>query len=86
MFLGLAYWTRGELKAAHQTLADSVASLHLAGRIYFQIVGTLFLARIEMAQGRLHDAARAYEHILMLAAEQGESSLLENGGPTCGVE
>ena len=77
MFLGLAYWTRGDLEAAHQALADSVASLHLAGKIYFQIVGTVFLAYIKMAQGRLQEAARTYEHILQLAVKQGEPLLLE---------
>jgi LuxR family maltose regulon positive regulatory protein len=76
MFLGLAYWTSGDLEAANRSVADSVASLHMAGNIYFQIVGTVVLADIRVAQGRLHEAARAYEQSLQLATEQGGPVLL----------
>jgi LuxR family maltose regulon positive regulatory protein len=72
MFLGLAYWTNGELEAAYRSLVDSVASLHMAGNIYFQIVGTVFLADIRLVQGRLHEAASTYERSLQLVTEQGE--------------
>jgi LuxR family maltose regulon positive regulatory protein len=74
MFLGLAYWTGGELEAAYRSVANSVASLHLAGNIYFQIVGTVFLAGIRAAQGRRQEATRIYEQALQLAAEQGQSA------------
>jgi LuxR family maltose regulon positive regulatory protein len=77
MFLGLAYWTSGDLEAAYQSLADSVASLHMAGNIYFQIVGTVFLADIRVVQGRLQEAESTYEQALQLAAEQGEPVLQE---------
>jgi LuxR family maltose regulon positive regulatory protein len=76
MFLGLGYWTSGDLEAAYRSVADSVASLHMAHHIYFQIVGTVALADIRVAQGRLHEAARAYEQSLQLATEQGGPVLL----------
>jgi LuxR family maltose regulon positive regulatory protein len=71
MFLGLAYWTSGELEAAYRSVSDSVASLHIAGNIHFQIVGTVVLADIRVVQGRLHEAASTYKQSLQLATEQG---------------
>ena len=69
--LGVAYWTGGDLVAAHRTFADGMASLKMAGNILFAISGTNVLADIRMAQGRLHEAVRTYEQSLQLAAEQG---------------
>ncbi|MCB8924097.1 MAG: helix-turn-helix transcriptional regulator [Ardenticatenaceae bacterium] len=69
-FLGLAYWTGGELAQAYEAMADSVASVRLAGNTYFQIVGMVFQAYIRMAQGRLQAAAALYEQLLQLVTEQ----------------
>ena len=72
MFLGLAYRTSGDLEAACQSLVDSVASLQRASHIHFQIVGTVALADIRMAQGRLHEAANTYQQaLLQLTTAQG---------------
>ncbi|MEZ4594244.1 MAG: LuxR C-terminal-related transcriptional regulator [Chloroflexota bacterium] len=68
-FLGLAYWTGGNLEPAFQAMADSVANVRLTGNIYFQVVGMVFQAYIRMAQGRLREAAALYEHLLQLVAE-----------------
>ncbi|MCA9971107.1 MAG: NACHT domain-containing protein, partial [Anaerolineales bacterium] len=68
-FLGLAYWTGGDLELAFQAMADSVANVRLAGNAYFQIVGMIFQAYIRMAQGRLQEAAVLYEQLLQLEAE-----------------
>jgi len=68
-FLGLAYWTGGDLELAFQAMADSVANVRLAGNAYFQIVGMVFQAYIRMAQGRLQEAAVLYEQLLQLEAE-----------------
>ena len=70
--LGIAYWTSGDLEAAHRTFADGMASLRTAGNIPWVVMGTPLLADIRMAQGRLHEAARTYEQSLRLATEQGE--------------
>ena len=84
-FLGIASWTSGDLEAAHRTFADGMASFQMAGNIPWVIMGTLVLADIRTAQGRLHEAVRTYEQSLRLATEQGEP-VLGNGGPVCGNE
>ena len=71
MFLGLAYWTDGNLEAACQFIADSVANMQLANNIYFQAVGTAMLAGLKAEQGYLHEAARKYEQSLQIATEKG---------------
>lgn len=69
-FLGLAYWTNGDLEAAHRTYAQGMASLQEAGNIADAVNGAITLATIRMAQGRLRDAMRTYERGLQLTAEQ----------------
>ena len=68
--LGLAYWTSGDLEAAHRALADAMANFQLVGSIHFAISGTYGLADIRITQGRLREAIRTYEHALQVAAEQ----------------
>ena len=70
--LGLAYWTSGDLEAAHRSYAEGMAHLQHAGNISDAINGTITLADIRIAQGRLHEAMRTYERGLELATEQGE--------------
>ncbi len=69
--LGHAYWTRGELEAAHRFLSDGMASLRMTGDIIQSNSGALILADIRTAQGRLREVARIYEQALQLAAGQG---------------
>jgi len=71
MFLGLAHQSRGDLETAYHALANSVASLHRADHIHFQLVNTVTMADIKVAQGQLRAAARLYEQALQLAAEMG---------------
>lgn len=73
--LGLAYWTSGNLEAAHRSFADGLASLQMAGGILIRIGGTVILAYIRIAQGRLNEAVSTYEQSLQLATEQGEPVL-----------
>jgi LuxR family transcriptional regulator, maltose regulon positive regulatory protein len=70
-FLGLTYWTSGELEAAHRSWADASASLQTAGHVSDAIGCAIALADIEMAQGRLGEAMRTYERGLQLATAQG---------------
>jgi LuxR family maltose regulon positive regulatory protein len=72
VFLGLAYWSSGDLEAAHRSFADGVAIIRKAGNILWAINGTYILADIRVAQGRLHEAVSTYEQSLQLAMEQGE--------------
>ncbi|MBV7336135.1 LuxR C-terminal-related transcriptional regulator [Chloroflexi bacterium TSY] len=73
--LGVAYWISGDLKAASQTVGNSLASYQKAGNIVFAIAGTFILADIKMAQGRLREAIRIYEHTLQLAMAQAAPRL-----------
>ncbi|QIN82829.1 tetratricopeptide repeat protein [Rubrobacter tropicus] len=70
--LGIAYWTSGDLEAAHRSFADGVSHQQMTGHVRFQIAGTYILADIRIAQGRLHEAIRTYEQSLQVATEQGE--------------
>jgi LuxR family maltose regulon positive regulatory protein len=74
-FLGLAYWTSGDLEAAHRAYADGMASLQKAGHISDAINGSITLAAIRISQGRLREAMGTYERGLQLATEQGEPLL-----------
>ena len=74
-YLGLAFWTSGDLEAAHRTYADGMASLQKAGNISDAINGAIALAAIRTAQGRLREAMRTYERALQLATEQGNPVL-----------
>ena len=69
--LGLASWTSGDLEIAHNSYADGMASLRRAGFIVDTIGGVLALADIRIAQGRLHEAMRAYQQAVNVSIEQG---------------
>ncbi len=70
--LGLASWTSGDLEAAHRSYADGMAHLQRAGYISDAVGGAMTSADIRIAQGRLCEAMRTYEHALQLAAEHGD--------------
>ena len=72
--LGLAYWASGDLEAAHATLLAGLTSLQQGGGIVIFVGGTVVLAHIRMAQGRLHDAVASYERALRLALAGGEGA------------
>src|SRR5438874_6702755 len=69
--LGLAYWTSGDLEAAHQSYADCMARVQRAGHISDAIGCSIALADIRIAQGRLREAMSTYERGFQLATEQG---------------
>jgi LuxR family maltose regulon positive regulatory protein len=74
-FLALAYWTRGDLDAAHRWWADAAASLEKAGHVSDAIGCSIALADIRIAQGRLLEAMQTYERGMALAAAQAAPSL-----------
>jgi LuxR family maltose regulon positive regulatory protein len=69
--LALASWTDGDLEAASRWYAAGMASLEQAGHLSDLIGCALGLADIRLAQGRLRDAMRTYEHGLRLATGHG---------------
>ncbi|MBE0703905.1 MAG: NACHT domain-containing protein, partial [Afipia sp.] len=73
-FLGLTYWTRGNLDAAHQSYTECVARLQRVGYISDAIGCSITLADIGIVQGRLREAMSTYERGLQLAT-QGASLL-----------
>ena len=74
-FLGLAYWTSGDLEAAHRFYAECMARVQRAGYLSDALGCSIALADIRMAQGRLREAMSTYERGLQLATEQGEPVL-----------
>lgn len=73
--LGLASWTDGDLKTAHQMYSDGMAHLHKVGFISDVVGGSVVQADIRIIQGRLHEAMSIYERGLQLATKQGTSVL-----------
>ena len=73
--LGLAFWTGGDLEAAHRTFSEGMAHLQMAGNIADAVGGVLALADIRITQGRLHEAMLTYEKALQLARENGTPAL-----------
>jgi len=69
--LGLAYWTSGDLEAAHRAYADSMARMQMVGHISDTIGLAIALADILIAQGRLREAMGTFEWGLQLATKQG---------------
>jgi LuxR family transcriptional regulator, maltose regulon positive regulatory protein len=69
--LALAYWTRGDLTAAHRSWVDAMTSLEKAGHIADAVGCAVALADIRIAQGRQHDAMSTYEQGLRIASRHG---------------
>jgi len=69
--LGLAAWASGDLEAARRMTAEGMANVRLAGYISSAIGGSIVLADIQIAQGRLHEAMTTYERALQWATEPG---------------
>jgi LuxR family transcriptional regulator, maltose regulon positive regulatory protein len=74
-FLGLAYWTGGDLDEAQRWYADGMASLEKAGYLSDVIGGAITLADIRITQGRLGEAMSAYERGLRVATEHAAPAL-----------
>jgi LuxR family maltose regulon positive regulatory protein len=73
--LGLAYWTNADLEAATSLYADAMPRFEKAGYRSDAIGLSLALADMRIAQGRLHDAMRTFEHGLELAMGHGGDPL-----------
>ena len=69
-FLGLAFWTSGDLEAAHPAWAQCAAGLRRSGQIADIFGCAIAMADIRLVQGRLGEAMRTYEQALQRASEQ----------------
>jgi LuxR family maltose regulon positive regulatory protein len=72
-FLGIAFWTGGDLEAAHRAWSECVAQLEQAGYVSDALGATQALGDICIMQGRLGDALSTYEHALLLVPEQSRA-------------
>jgi LuxR family transcriptional regulator, maltose regulon positive regulatory protein len=77
--LGLAAWASGDLDTARRMTADGTENVRLAGYISSAIGGSIVLADIQIAQGRLHEAMSTYERALQWATEPGAPALAVRG-------
>ncbi len=69
--LGLAAWANGDLDTACRMTADGMENVRLAGYISSAIGGSIVLADIQIAQGRLREAMTTYERGLQWATRPG---------------
>ena len=72
-FLGIAFWTSGDLEAAHRAWSECVAQLEQAGHVADAVGATQALGDICIVQGRLQDALGTYQEFLELVPEQSRS-------------
>ncbi len=72
-FLGIAFWTGGDLEAAHRAWSECVARLEQAGHVSDALGATQALGDICIVQGRLQDALGTYQESLELVPEQSRS-------------
>jgi len=73
--LGLAAWASGDLEAACRMTVDGMANVRRAGYISPAIGGSIVLADIMIAQGRLREAMSTYERALQWATAPGSPVL-----------
>jgi LuxR family maltose regulon positive regulatory protein len=67
--LALAHWTEGDLATAEQRYSEAVRELIAADHLADMLGCSLALADIQIAQGRLSDAARTFEAGLRMTTE-----------------
>jgi LuxR family maltose regulon positive regulatory protein len=67
--LGLAHWTRGDLAVAQEHYTVAVERFEVGGYLPDLMGVSLALADIQLAQGRLGDAQRTFEHALDITVE-----------------
>jgi len=72
---GLAFWSRGDLEAAHRAYSACVVGLQRSGHISDVLGCSIALADILSTQGRLSDALRTYERAVQLASAELGSAL-----------
>ncbi|MBT9317945.1 LuxR C-terminal-related transcriptional regulator [Leptothoe spongobia] len=74
-FLGLAYWTSGDVAAAYQSFDKGLKLFQKMGNVRIAICATSVLAQMGLAQGWLRVAISACHQALQLAGQQPEPIL-----------
>ena len=70
-FLGIAYWTEGDMDAARRYWADCAEGLQQAGYLTDWIGATIASGSISLARGALTEATQTYERALRSLSERG---------------
>lgn len=70
--LGLAFWAEGKVEAAYTTFSEAMTTLQQAGYPFHVLGGSMQLADIKLAQGRLSEALKLHEQALESANTQGD--------------
>ncbi|MGJ3246193.1 MAG: LuxR C-terminal-related transcriptional regulator [Elainellaceae cyanobacterium] len=74
-FLGLAYWSSGDVAAAHRSFAEGLRIFQKLGGTQIVVAATPILANMGMAQGWLRATVKTCEQTLQLATHQSGSIL-----------
>ena len=77
ILLGFAYWSSGNLEAAHRSVCTAISNMQVLGKIRFMISFTSYLADIMIAQGCLNETKNTYLQLLDIAADQGKPEMRE---------
>jgi LuxR family maltose regulon positive regulatory protein len=74
-FLGLAYWSSGDVKAAHRSFAEGLGIFQKLGGIQLVVSANSILAQMGLAQGWLRLTVKTCEQMLQLVEQQSDSIL-----------
>ncbi len=69
--LEITHWASGDLESSLHAIRAWMADMHKVGNPVFVIASAFAEADLLVALGRLHEAIRAYQQALQLAAEHG---------------
>jgi LuxR family maltose regulon positive regulatory protein len=69
--LEITHWASGDLESSLHAIRAWMADMHKVGNPVFEIASAFAEADLLVALGRLHEAIRAYQQALQLAAEHG---------------
>ncbi len=75
--LGFAYQLQGNRTAARQVYTEAIAIKQTPGNIYYTILATTSLGRIQECENELYQAAETYQRSLQLLSDQGPPNASE---------
>jgi LuxR family transcriptional regulator, maltose regulon positive regulatory protein len=73
--VGGGHWLVGEVEAAWQQLQEARALHERIGNVSGLLVNTSLLGQVLATQGKLHEAADLYQHVIDTAAEHHENAI-----------
>ena len=73
--LGIAHWMGGDLASAGRAFVGLITDNRATGNAYLPLLASYGLGQIQAVQGRLREAAKAYQRVLRLGNEEGKPLL-----------